>query len=37
MTDYDGFSAEEYREWLELYGASEEDIQAALDDLEGRR
>jgi len=37
MTDYDSFSAEEYRDWMELHGASEEDIQAALDDLEGRR
>lgn len=34
---YEGLTAEEYRDWLEQRGASEEDIQAAVNELESRR
>lgn len=37
MSSYDSMTADEYRAQLEQMGASEEDIRAAVDDLESRR
>jgi hypothetical protein len=37
MADYDSMSAEEYRAQLEQMGANEEDVRAAVEELEGRR
>lgn len=37
MSNYDSMSAEEYRAQLEQMGASEEDIRAAVSELESRR
>lgn len=37
MATYDSLSAEEYRTQLERQGADEDDIRAALAELESRR
>jgi hypothetical protein len=37
MNAYDGHAAEEYAAELEAMGASDEDIQAAVDNLEAGR